>query len=242
MEIPKMLTVYKKRFETPLEALIQARFEHGIPAEVPMTYAGRLDPMAVGQMIILVGDECKNRDQYLGRDKTYKLEILFGIGTDTQDVFGVIDCEEEKKESCIREFNENESVAVMIAAKSEIMNFMGTHTFRYPKYSTKGLLNEENELPEREMTVASIRTEGGKMISGTYIKALVKEACEKIKGDFRYEEIARSWEIVRDDVEYPVMKFEIECASGTYMRTIAQELGKRMGIPALAYYIERTRT
>jgi tRNA U55 pseudouridine synthase TruB len=122
------------------------------------------------------------------------------------------------------------------------MNFMGTHTFQYPKYSTKGLLNEDNELPEREMTVTSIRTDGGKMIPGKYIKALVKEAIQKIKGDFRYEEIASSWEKVKDEVEYPVMKFEIECASGTYMRTIAQELGKRLGIPALAYYIERTQT
>jgi tRNA pseudouridine55 synthase len=234
-EFPKVITVYKNRFETPLEALVRARFEHAIPAEVPMTYAGRLDPMAVGQMLILIGDECKKRDEYLGRDKTYKLEILFGIGTDTQDVFGVIDSE-------VREFNENESVAVMIAAKTEIMNFMGTHTFQYPKYSTKGLLNEDNELPEREMTVTSIRTDGGKMIPGKYIKALVKEAIQKIKGDFRYEEIASSWEKVKDEVEYPVMKFEIECASGTYMRTIAQELGKRLGIPALAYYIERTQT
>ncbi len=230
------LIIHKNRFETPLEALIRARFEHGIPAEIPMTYAGRLDPMATGQMLLLVGDECKNREVYLNRDKAYKLEILFGIGTDTQDVFGVINTE-------LREFTEAEYVAIMIAAKTEINAFLGTHTFKYPKYSTQGLIADDGEaLPDREMTVTSIRFDGGKMISGTYLKALAFEACDKIKGDFRYDEIRQSWQQVPDDIEYPIIKLEIECKAGTYMRTIAEELGKRLGVPALAYYIERTRT
>ena len=204
MDFPKKLVIQKKRFETPLEALIQARFEHNIPPEVPMSYAGRLDPMAVGEMIILVGDECKNRDEYLNRDKTYKLEILFGVGTDTQDVFGVIT-------SDIREFTEEESVAVMIAAKSEINHFLGTHSFPYPKYSTKGLLAaDEEEIPEREMTITSIRTEGGKMVLGKYLKALAFEAVDKIKGDFRYDEIRQSWLGVSDEREIPVKKFEFQ--------------------------------
>jgi tRNA pseudouridine(55) synthase len=238
------ISIYKNRFETPLEALEKARIKNGIASGTPMTYAGRLDPMAVGQMIILTGEECKNREEYLGRDKAYKLEILFGIGTDTQDVFGVINNE-------IKKFTEEESVACMIAGKSEINSLMGTHTFAYPKYSTKGIIyknnksddiSNANEFPEREMTVTSIQCDGGKMVTGEQAKSLVKEACEKIKGDFRYEEIQESWEKVEDSVEYPILKFHIECASGTYMRTIAEELGKRLGIPALAYYIERTRT
>lgn len=235
MEIPKTLTVFKERFETPLEALIKARFEHGIPAEVPMTYAGRLDPMAVGQMLLLIGDECKNREEYLGRDKAYKLEILFGIATDTQDLFGVINEE-------VKILNEEQGVACMIAAKSEVPNFIGKHTFSYPKYSTKGLLAGDDEIPEREMTVASIVFEGGKVASGIQVKSIVKEACEKIKGDFRYSEILESFNNIADDAEFPVIKLYIECASGTYMRTIAEQLGKKLGIPALAYYIERVRT
>jgi tRNA pseudouridine55 synthase len=235
MEIPKTLTVFKERFETPLEALIKARFEHGIPAEVPMTYAGRLDPMAVGQMLLLIGDECKNRDEYLGRDKAYKLEILFGIGTDTQDLFGVINKE-------VKVLSEEQGVACMIAAKSEVPSFIGTHTFSYPKYSTKGLLAGDDEIPEREMTVTSIAFEGGKVATGIQVKSIVKEACEKIKGDFRYSEIQESFKNILDDAEFPLIKLYVECASGTYMRTIAEQLGKKLGIPALAYYIERVRT
>lgn len=235
MEIPKTLMIHKQRFETPLEALIRARFEHNIPAEVPMTYAGRLDPMAVGQMMLLVGEECKNREVYLGRDKAYKLEILFGIGTDTQDLFGVINEE-------IRILKEEDGVACMIAAKAEVPNFIGTHTFSYPKYSTKGLLAAEDELPEREMTVTTISFEGGKVATGIQVKSIVAEALKNIHGDFRYTDIEASWSGITDEAEFPVIKLYVECASGTYMRTIAEQLGKKLGIPALAYYIERVRT
>ncbi|MEN9647598.1 MAG: tRNA pseudouridine synthase tRNA pseudouridine55 synthase [Candidatus Parcubacteria bacterium] len=235
MEIPKTLTIHKQRFETPLEALIRARFEHNIPAEVPMTYAGRLDPMAVGQMIVLVGEECKNRDEYLGRDKAYKLEVLFGIGTDTQDLFGVINEE-------VKILTEEQAVACMLAARVEAPSFVGTHTFTYPKYSTKGILAGDDEIPEREMTVTTISFEGGKIATGVQVKSIVAEALKNIHGDFRYADIEASWMSVPDEAEFPVIKLYVECASGTYMRTIAEQIGKKLGIPALAYYIERVRT
>jgi len=42
----KTITILKAVGETPLQALKRARQAHGIAPEVPMTYAGRLDPMA----------------------------------------------------------------------------------------------------------------------------------------------------------------------------------------------------
>ena len=55
-----MILVNKQIGETPLEALEKVRREHGFDANLPMTYAGRLDPMAEGLLIVLVGEECKN--------------------------------------------------------------------------------------------------------------------------------------------------------------------------------------
>ena len=85
-------TVYKKRGETPLEALENLRLKENIAPEVSMTYAGRLDPMAEGLIIILVGDAFKeeNKKKYLGLDKTYELEILVGFDTDTHDLLGLV--------------------------------------------------------------------------------------------------------------------------------------------------------
>jgi len=71
-------------------ALNRTRKLEQIDAKTPLTYAGRLDPMAEGVLIILVGDECKKKQKYLGLDKEYEIEVLFGLETDTQDILGVI--------------------------------------------------------------------------------------------------------------------------------------------------------
>ena len=39
-------------------------------------YCGRLDPMARGLVLLLVGDECKKMDDYLSTIKEYEFEIL----------------------------------------------------------------------------------------------------------------------------------------------------------------------
>ena len=53
------------------------------------SFAGRLDPMARGKMIVLQDEECKNQDLYCGLDKTYEFSILYGFQTDTYDVLGL---------------------------------------------------------------------------------------------------------------------------------------------------------
>ncbi len=80
--------VWKEVGETPLQALERLRKQEGIEPDVKMTYAGRLDPLAEGELLILTGGECKKKDEYLGLDKVYEVEILLGAQTDTDDVMG----------------------------------------------------------------------------------------------------------------------------------------------------------
>ena len=87
--IKNVYRVHKEWGETPLVCLERLRATEGIDANVPMTYAGRLDPAAEGELIILVGEECKNKDAYSGLSKTYVAEILFGVSTDTYDLLGI---------------------------------------------------------------------------------------------------------------------------------------------------------
>ncbi|MEY2671815.1 MAG: tRNA pseudouridine synthase tRNA pseudouridine55 synthase, partial [Candidatus Parcubacteria bacterium] len=56
----------------------KARFDHPEWKNLPMTYAGRLDPVAEGLLLVLVGDDCKEKDKYLDLNKEYELSILFG--------------------------------------------------------------------------------------------------------------------------------------------------------------------
>ncbi len=91
----EIISIYKKLGETPLECLNRLRLEKPDYKEAVLSYAGRLDPMAEGVLLVLVGEENKNREKYLSLSKTYIVEILWGIETDTYDLLGRVSSEKE---------------------------------------------------------------------------------------------------------------------------------------------------
>ena len=99
--IKKVLKLNKKPGETPLECLNRFKVDNPEYEGEKMTYAGRLDPLASGVLLVLVGEECKKKEKYLGLDKEYELTILFGFSTDSHDVLGLI---EDKKEGAGKAF------------------------------------------------------------------------------------------------------------------------------------------
>ena len=85
----KVLKLYKDLGETPLECVERFKSDNPEYKDLPMTYAVMLDPMAEGLLIVLVGEECKKKDEYLGLSKEYVFEVLFGFMTDTYDLLGL---------------------------------------------------------------------------------------------------------------------------------------------------------
>ena len=59
----KIILLNKKEGETPLEALEKFRLTNKKYKDVKMTYAGRLDPMATGLLLVLAGEETKNKEK-----------------------------------------------------------------------------------------------------------------------------------------------------------------------------------
>lgn len=54
-------------------------------------FAGRLDPMARGKVILLFNKECSEIEKYKKLDKTYQFYIIPGIQTNTDDPLGIIE-------------------------------------------------------------------------------------------------------------------------------------------------------
>lgn len=245
-----LLLVYKKWGKTPLETLDELRQKYPLLEGVPLSYAGRLDPLAEGLMLILVGDTNKDREKYLGLDKTYEVEILFGIKTDTGDLFGLPYFNGDAQEK----FGADEVSKVL-------KSFVGKQQFPYPVYSSKTVqgkplfqwMNEgrinEIEIPKTDVEIYSLLLlKAGmnpvKKVRGAEILEKVELALNSVKGDFRYDEMRAGWASALHGLEeesFSVVKIACECSSGTYMRILAEEIGKKMGVPALAYSIKRTK-
>ena len=62
-----------------------------MPDTVKIGYAGRLDPLASGVLLAMIGDTCRERDRFQALEKSYKFCVLLGVHTDSLDPLGVVD-------------------------------------------------------------------------------------------------------------------------------------------------------
>jgi tRNA pseudouridine55 synthase len=239
-----VVNLYKNLGETPRERLERLRqqkphFEHEV-----LSYAGRLDPMAEGVMLCLVGSANSRREEYLNMSKEYTLDVLFGFATDTYDILGKV--------------IESGAVETITASsiKRALNEFRGKLHQEYPPYSSKtvdgkalfqwareGALNTIT-MPARDVTVYEIEIAHLYKIKEPQLLAYIESCVAKVNGDFRQEEIVRLWERQLKSTgarSFPAATIKISCSSGTYARSIAHGLGAELGVPALALHILRTK-
>jgi len=162
----KILELYKKEGETPLEAIEEFRKKNLEYSDVKMTYAGRLDPMAEGVLLVLVGDECKNKENYLGLDKEYEFEILHGIQTDTYDILGLPAKSGTSDVPQIEIETSNTSIDAIEKSK-------GKFTQKYPPYSSMTVQGKQLFQWAREGRLDEIEKECLDSPSGRIISAFV---------------------------------------------------------------------
>lgn len=240
------LLFYKKVGETPLQALERLRIEKPELSNQKLSYAGRLDPLAHGLLLVLVGDECNesNRSSFLGLTKEYEVEVLFGVSTDTFDLMG------------IPKFNNLKDPKDLIdKVRSTIPKFIGNnHNLKYPAFSSKtvngralfdlaksGEIDLES-LPKTLGSINDIQFLGTREVSLSEVKAEAKSRISKVVGDFRQENIIKSWELLPNSNEpLIIINIKVKCDSGVYMRSLAKEIGLVLGVDSLAYSIRRTK-
>jgi tRNA U55 pseudouridine synthase TruB len=90
-EKQKIIVLWKEEGETPLGCIERAKIEGKIPEEERATYAGRLDPMAEGVLLVLFGDTVHKKDEYLKLSKEYEVDVLIGVSSDTGDILGIVE-------------------------------------------------------------------------------------------------------------------------------------------------------
>jgi tRNA pseudouridine(55) synthase len=258
-DVPPVLVVEKRLGETPLEALTRVRAERDIDESVPMTYAGRLDPMAEGVLVLLVGEECKKKVEYLGLDKEYEVEIVFGVSTDTYDMLGIPKLSIEKIEQLPAG-----------GFQKIFQKYVGKFSQPYPPFSSKtvngvqlhtlaraGELPDEDEMPSKEVEIYAVEVVNGGVISSAALEERIMSGIKLVKGDFRQEEIMKQWsgifrttEVADGDAgvhiqhetscpNFPMVRIRVKCSSGTYMRSLAERMGRDLGVGAFALSIKR---
>lgn len=232
-----MLISHKKIGETPLELIHRIRLIKPELATEKLSYAGRLDPMAEGEMLIMVGDENNNRENFLSFDKEYEATFLFGTSTDTGDALGLI----------IDQSNEFPKQQII----DTIMNFTQIKSQKYPWFSSKtvsgiklfdhfknGNLNIER--PVRDVEIKNVEILNFDEIDREEIKKYIIDSINKVNGDFRQDEIVARWGEFfskNSPQQLHTVKVKILVSSGTYIRVLTENFP----IPTLLLKLNRTK-
>lgn len=256
----KIILLNKKEGETPLQALEifrqKASRKNKEYKNTKMTYAGRLDPMASGLLLILLGEETKNKEKYLALDKEYLFEVLFGFSTDTYDILGKV-TKVSKQETTKNNIRHGVYLKLKLEKKikENLKIFLGESIQKYPMYSSKTVLGkplftyaregEEVEIPKKKIFIKKLQLDNIKEINNKKLYSKIEKRIKKVQGDFRQKEILKIWKnnliLSKKSSTFYVASFKIKCSSGTYVRSLANSLGNMIQIPALAFSIKRTK-
>ncbi len=230
--------VNKQAGETPLRALERLRKVKRL-GSVSLTYAGRLDPMASGLVLVLAGKAIEKKEQYLSLPKTYEAVALLGFTSDSGDILGLAKKQNSKKFS-----SENIRLA--------IYSLKGRVDMALPRYASVPVngkplwvwarAGQIVKTPKRQSLIYSIR--GVKIFSLPESRLLsgIVSKISKVKGDFRQKNILEKWKklLSGKTEKYVLVKFTVRCSSGTYIRSLAEFLGKRVGSGGILYALKRT--
>jgi len=238
--------------ETPLETLERFRASRSDLVDIPLTYAGRLDPMASGKLLVLIGEECKNQDTYRHLDKAYTVEVLLDATSDTGDILGVV--------KTAPPVNYEENWQPLLDA------LLGPITLPYPAYSSRTVHGkplhtwavegriDEVSIPEKTSLIYALEFIQTQTIArdDLFARAVQKIALlppvtdlrKALGNDFRRPEVLASWEQFSKtgapSDRYTILTISCICSSGTYMRTLADVIATAAGTRGLAFSIHRT--
>lgn len=248
--LSKYAVIEKSVGETPLQALERFRSELGLSQDVPLAYAGRLDPMASGSLLVLIGDECKRQKKYHALDKQYVCEVLLGAHSDTGDVLGIVK-------------NTGQKIITEDAVTECERHMPQTLTLPYPHFSSKTVQGkplhtwtlegriDEISVPKKLSHIYAFKATGLRIMplndvittAREKIKSLppVTDARKELGADFRRDKVYEAWEAFEQTgySVYQILSFECIVTSGTYMRSLAAYIGKKLGTTGLAFSIHR---
>ena len=225
------IKIYKPIGVTPVQLVEKYKKENSIDEKV--SFAGRLDPMARGEILILIGDECKKQDSFFGKDKIYEFEILYGFTTDTLDILGISRKDEKHINNDVKKLKgEYEQPYPLYSSK-----FIGNRKRKTPHDLVKEI-REKDEVPKKKVFIFELEKLDEKNVSNSKLLDMISKKLallsEEYRERFRYSKIKNKWEEnLKLENTFYIERYKAKVSSGTYIRSLCERMG------GIAYDINR---
>ncbi len=177
-------------------------------------HAGTLDPLATGLMLVGVGPGTKALTSLVKLDKEYVAEILVGQRRSTGDMEGEV--LEEK------EVSEPIPLGTIAIALDSLLGDIILPVSAYSAIKVDGI-------PMYKRARAAEKK--GEQAAGVPERAMRVDAVEILAND----------SIIYDRKQFQFVTVRFAVGSGTYIRSLAEEFGRRIGYPATLFNLRRTK-
>ncbi|MBF0200110.1 MAG: tRNA pseudouridine(55) synthase TruB [Desulfamplus sp.] len=219
-------------------------------------HTGTLDPFATGLMLCAINKATRISGFLLGSSKTYLADLELGIETDTFDITGKIVSRSSIHESQVDTLPGNiddlsgnaDALPGNVDALSGNADALPGNVDALPcNVETLPGKLPETILPERVKVILETFI-GPQMQSPPIYSALKQNGIPLYKlarQGTPVQKPPRRIEIFSIELLYldmPRMGFAIHCSSGTYIRTIAHDIGRKLGCGAVLAGLRRTET
>ncbi len=209
-------------------AKVRTKLKNEFGHKIKVGHTGTLDPFATGLLILLTGKMTKKSNEFLKLDKVYEATLKLGYTSTTGDPEGKI----------TKYLSESQEL-------SDSGAFGG-----YDREAGRSARNGGPERPVPEQEVLEIIV---KSFIGKITQQVPKFSAVKINGKRAYK-LAREgkdfeppirnvtiYNIELLDYHYPELKIRCHVSSGTYIRTLAEDIGKKLGTGAYLTSLRRTK-
>lgn len=185
-------------------------------------HTGTLDPFATGVLVLLVG-KATRLAQFLDKDeKEYEAIVKFGHETDTGDRTGTPrdrQSDDTRQYNLRKQVSENTTLLDSSEIEDALQKFRGTIQQIPPMYSAKKI--DGKKLYEHARQGREVER---------------KPATVKIS---KLEELSPEHD--GPALDFDTLTLRVACSAGTYIRTLAEDIGRELGVGAHLYELRRTR-
>jgi tRNA pseudouridine55 synthase len=183
-----------------------------IAGERRVGHTGTLDPFATGVLVVLVGRATRLAQFLSDAEKEYEAMIRLGFATDTGDATGTRLVSEAQSS---QNFHEKEIEAALASLRGEIEQTP-------PMYSAK-------KVDGRKLYELARR---GEVIERKPLRVKISE----------FESMPQDDALLKENQGAPQdLRVRVVCSAGTYVRALAEDFGKNLGVGAHLAELRRTR-
>ena len=217
---------------TSADAVRKIKFrlqKHFHKKNIKVGHAGTLDPLATGILLICIGKATKVAEELQSHKKEYIATVRLGATTPSFDAEKEIDQFFETKHITINSIEE--ALAQFIGTIEQVPPIFSAKLVDGVRAYEMARDGQERELKASSITIDKIDIIGFETNSHNHNAVNIKE----------FKDI-KSLPTTDEKSELPAVTLKIECSKGTYIRSIARDLGVALNSGGYLTYLQRSRS